>query len=128
MPSELEQFRAEVTDWLQENRPSKPDFLLPETFMEVGSDEQFHYLRDWQRQVYEAGYLGMAWPSEYGGCGKPQAFQGAERDSNTGVCWSALRRHHLHSRRIPLCEVDRANVVAPTIGNAGDYPDWMLCN
>jgi alkylation response protein AidB-like acyl-CoA dehydrogenase len=43
--------------------------------MEVGTDEQFEYLRDWQRKVYDAGYLGMSWPAEYGGGGKPQVFQ-----------------------------------------------------
>jgi alkylation response protein AidB-like acyl-CoA dehydrogenase len=73
--SELEEFRTEVSNWLQENRPDEPDFLLPETFMEVGTDQQFHYLRDWQQKVYEAGYLGMAWPEEYGGGGKPQVMQ-----------------------------------------------------
>ena len=53
----------------------EPDFLLPETFMEVGTDQQFEFLRDWQRKVYEAGYLGMAWPKEYGGGGQPQVMQ-----------------------------------------------------
>ncbi|MDA1073708.1 MAG: acyl-CoA dehydrogenase family protein [Proteobacteria bacterium] len=73
--NELEEFREEVAAWLQQNRPAQPDFLLPETFMEVGTDSQFHFLRDWQQQVYEAGYLGMAWPKEYGGGGKPQVLQ-----------------------------------------------------
>ncbi len=73
--SELAQFREEVSAWLKENRPPEPDFLLPETFMEVGTDSQFHFLQDWQQQVYEAGYLGMAWPKEYGGGGMPQAYQ-----------------------------------------------------
>ena len=74
--SELEEFRAEVAAWLKDNRPPvDPGFLLPETFMEVGTDDQFNYLRDWQQRVYEAGYLGMAWPKEYGGGGKPQVYQ-----------------------------------------------------
>ena len=73
--SELDSFRAEVAAWLQDNRPAEPDFLLPETFMEVGTDQQFEFLRDWQRKVYEAGYLGMAWPKEYGGGGQPQVMQ-----------------------------------------------------
>ena len=72
---ELREFRSEAAAWFKDNAPSDPGFLLPETFMEVGSDQQFEFLRDWQRQVYEAGYLGMAWPSEYGGGGKPQVFQ-----------------------------------------------------
>ena len=70
-----EAFRAEVAAWLRANRPPEPDFLLPESFMEVGTDQQFDYLRAWQRKVYEAGYLGMAWPAAYGGGGKPQAMQ-----------------------------------------------------
>ena len=56
--NELDEFRREVEVWFRENRPPEPDFLLPESFMEVGSDAQFEYLRDWQRKIYEAGYLG----------------------------------------------------------------------
>lgn len=73
--SELDEFRAEVSAWLSENNPADPGFLLPESFMEVGTDPQFEFLRDWQRKVYEAGYLGMAWPKEYGGGGQPQVMQ-----------------------------------------------------
>lgn len=72
---ELDEFRAEVHAWFEENAPADPGFLLPISFMEVGTDEQFHFLRDWQRKVYDAGYLGMAWPKEYGGGGKPQILQ-----------------------------------------------------
>ncbi len=72
---ELDEFRREVRAWFEKNRPPDPGFLLPQSFMEVGTDEQFYFLRDWQRKVYEAGYLGMSWPREYGGGGKPQALQ-----------------------------------------------------
>ncbi|MBR9862240.1 MAG: acyl-CoA dehydrogenase [Rhodobacteraceae bacterium] len=68
-------FRAEVRLWFKENTPEDPGFVLPQTFMEVGTDQQFEFLRNWQRKVYEAGYLGMAWPVEYGGGGKPQVLQ-----------------------------------------------------
>lgn len=74
-PDALEAFRREVTDWFSTNKPSDPGFLLPQSFMEVGTDEQFYFLRDWQKKVYEAGYLGMAWPKEYGGGGHPQILQ-----------------------------------------------------
>ncbi len=73
--TELEAFRAEVSNWLKDNTPKNPNFLLPESFMEIGTDQQFEFLRNWQRQVYEAGYLGMAWPKEYGGGGKSQNLQ-----------------------------------------------------
>jgi alkylation response protein AidB-like acyl-CoA dehydrogenase len=75
MTSDLEDFRQQVATWLRDNRPPTPDFLLPESFMEVGTAQQFQYLRDWQKKLYEAGYLGMAWPEAYGGGGRPQAYQ-----------------------------------------------------
>ena len=72
---ELKEFRAEVNQWLTENKPAKPDFPLPQSFTEVGNNDQFEYLKAWQNKVYEAGYLGMAWPVEYGGRGRPQELQ-----------------------------------------------------
>lgn len=72
---DLDEFRREVRAWFEQNKPPDPGFLLPQSFMEVGTDEQFHFLRDWQQKVYEAGYLGMAWPKEYGGGGRPQQLQ-----------------------------------------------------
>jgi len=47
-------FRQQVRHWLEENIPKK----RPETL-----DER----RAWHRKLYEAGYLGMGWPKEYGG-------------------------------------------------------------
>jgi alkylation response protein AidB-like acyl-CoA dehydrogenase len=73
--TELAEFEQDVDAWFGENKPKDPGFILPETFMEVGTDQQFEFLRDWQNKVYEAGYVGMAWPKEYGGGGQPQAFQ-----------------------------------------------------
>ncbi|MEE2783504.1 MAG: acyl-CoA dehydrogenase family protein [Pseudomonadota bacterium] len=74
-PAELAEFENEVDGWFKENNPANPGFILPETFMEVGTDAQFEFLRDWQAKVYEAGYVGMAWPKEYGGGGQDQAYQ-----------------------------------------------------
>lgn len=74
---ELADFSAEADAWFAENCPRDPGFMLPLTFMEVSTDQQFDFLRDWQRKVWEAGYLGAAWPSEYGGGGLPQSFQDA---------------------------------------------------
>ncbi|MDQ2783824.1 MAG: acyl-CoA dehydrogenase family protein [Chloroflexota bacterium] len=47
-------FRQQVRHWLEEHIPKK----RPETL-----DER----RAWHRTLYEAGYLGMGWPKEYGG-------------------------------------------------------------
>ncbi len=72
---ELKEYRAEVAAWMKDNKPTDPGFLLPQTFMEVGSDEQFEFLREWQHKLWSAGYLGAAWPKEYGGGGLEPVFQ-----------------------------------------------------
>jgi len=82
---ELEDWGTEADAWFVENKPGPQDFMLPLTFMEVGTDEQFEFLRNWQRKVYEAGYLGAAWPREYGGGGLTQAHQ--------DIATNAMRKH-----------------------------------
>ncbi|MDA9230656.1 acyl-CoA dehydrogenase family protein [Alphaproteobacteria bacterium] len=72
---QLSEFKQDAEAWFRENTPREVDFLLPLTFMEVGTDQQFDFLRDWQRKVYEAGYLGAHWPKEFGGGGLDRAFQ-----------------------------------------------------
>ena len=75
-PAELDAFRAEVSAWLDANAPVPPPGLkLPDSFMEVGTPEQFELLQSWQRAVYDAGYLGMSWAPEHGGGGHPIEFQ-----------------------------------------------------
>src|SRR3954452_24277668 len=38
-------------------------------------DDRIEALRDWQARCYEAGYVGRAWPREFGGGGAPAAEQ-----------------------------------------------------
>lgn len=66
---ELAEFRARFREWLVANQPAEPDFELPQTFLEVESDRQFVYLRDWQKKLYEHGWLGFDVPEPYGGRG-----------------------------------------------------------
>jgi len=49
-------FRKTVRTWLEEHLPRAPLRTLEER-------------RAWHRKLYEAGYLGMGWPREYGGQG-----------------------------------------------------------
>ena len=72
---ELREFRTEVAAWLEHNRPADPGFLLPQTFMEVGSERVLDFLRQWQYKVWSSGYLGMAWPEKYGGRGMAPSYQ-----------------------------------------------------
>ena len=87
---ELEEFRAQVAAWMVDNKPADPGFLLPQTFMEVGDERQLEFLREWQHKVWSAGYLGMAWPKEYGGGGVDPRFQ--------SVADQEMRRHG-----VPIC-------------------------
>lgn len=70
---ELAAFRAEVRAWMQREKPEPPAFKLPLSFLEVESKQQLDYLRDWQRKVFDAGWLGFDVPVEYGGRGRDPA-------------------------------------------------------
>jgi alkylation response protein AidB-like acyl-CoA dehydrogenase len=72
---ELDRFEKQCDAWFAENTVRDPGFMLPLTFMEVSTDQQFDFLRDWQRKVYDAGYFGMSWPTEYGGYGMHPEYQ-----------------------------------------------------
>jgi alkylation response protein AidB-like acyl-CoA dehydrogenase len=85
----LTEFRADVSAWMEENNPADPGFLLPQTFMEVGDERQLEFLREWQHRIWSAGYLGMAWPKEYGGQGVDPVFQ--------DIADQEMRRH-----RVPI--------------------------
>lgn len=74
---ELHAFAQDADNWFRENTPKDPGFMLPLTFMEVGTDQQFEFLCKWQKSIYEAGFLGASWPSEYGGGGLHPKFQSA---------------------------------------------------
>ena len=65
---ELKDFEQQADAWFAEHKPSKPDLFCRKLYG-GGTDQQFEYLRDWQNKVYEAGYVGMAWPKEFGGGG-----------------------------------------------------------
>ena len=74
-PEELSRFEKQCDAWFAENTVRDPGFMLPLTFMEVSTDQQFDFLRNWQRKVYEAGYFGMSWPTAYGGYGMHPEYQ-----------------------------------------------------
>ena len=72
---ELEEFLAQTSAWMRDNKPADPGFLLPQTFMEVGTERVLEFLREWQHKLWSAGYLGMHWPRQYGGGGVSPVFQ-----------------------------------------------------
>src|SRR5437870_11017948 len=49
-------FRAEVRGWRAATLPAEPG-------------------REWSRRLYDAGFVGLTWPEEYGGRGAPYSHQ-----------------------------------------------------
>lgn len=63
---EQEAFRKEVRSWIKTNMPKRERDAPP---MEFGDPQRIKSMKDWQRKLYEAGYVAMGWPQEYGGRG-----------------------------------------------------------
>jgi len=63
-------FRARVRAFLDANLP--PGWGTPAYVMPRG-DAYLTLLRDWQRRLSEAGFLALAWPTEWGGAGASPA-------------------------------------------------------
>src|SRR5438034_7142011 len=61
-----ETFRATVRAWLSQNIPRD---WKPMGSSEIPRKEQYELLRTWQRSLFEAGFIGLTWPKEYGGGG-----------------------------------------------------------
>ncbi len=62
-----EAFRQEVRKWLEENLPK--DRTGDDVRVILAGDDRERFLREWDEKLREAGYVGIAWPKEYGGRG-----------------------------------------------------------
>ncbi|MBV9099272.1 MAG: acyl-CoA dehydrogenase, partial [Frankiaceae bacterium] len=69
-PDEAE-FRATLRQWLTDTLPQG---WADRTPAPGRWDEAF--TREWTRKLYDAGYVGLTWPKEYGGGGAPHTHQG----------------------------------------------------
>jgi alkylation response protein AidB-like acyl-CoA dehydrogenase len=56
-------FRDEVRAWLKANKPKERGSMVE------GQKAFIEGRRAWQKQLFEAGYVGITWPKEYGGRG-----------------------------------------------------------
>jgi alkylation response protein AidB-like acyl-CoA dehydrogenase len=64
-------FRAGLRRWLVANLPDGwADRTPTATRFDIEAS------RAWSRKLYDAGYVGLTWPKEYGGGGAPHSFQG----------------------------------------------------
>lgn len=70
-PDELE-FRTQLREWLAENAPRE---AIPHE-----PDARADFLHAWHRKLYSGGYIGVAFPSEYGGRGLPVTYEAIYND------------------------------------------------
>src|SRR5580698_1929521 len=68
---ELVTFRADVAAWLDANAPEKGG---PDDFT-IGRDRAFvEGCRRWQGTLFDGGWAGICWPTEFGGQGRSALF------------------------------------------------------
>ncbi len=65
---EQQPFRDEVRSWLSRNLPADWTSKV-QAASDVPRPEAYDFLRQWQRKMYEAGFVGLTWPKESGGRG-----------------------------------------------------------
>ena len=65
-------FRAAVRAWLAAHTPSRAERVPHD---DASLADEFEFLKRWQRTLYDAGYVGLLWPKEYGGRGAPPVQQ-----------------------------------------------------
>ena len=63
---EQEAFRRRVRTWIKANLPARERDAQP---LDAADPKRLRVLKDWQRKLYDAGYVGMGWPKEFGGQG-----------------------------------------------------------
>jgi alkylation response protein AidB-like acyl-CoA dehydrogenase len=65
---EQQSFRDEVRSWLSRNLPGDWSSKV-QAAADVPREEAYDFLRQWQRKMYDAGFVGLTWPKESGGRG-----------------------------------------------------------
>src|SRR5215468_9097159 len=61
---EQDAFRRRVRSWIKVNLPAREK---DGSGVEYGDPKRVRKLQGWQRKLYDAGYVAMGWPKEYGG-------------------------------------------------------------
>jgi len=82
-PPEQTAYRAEVRAWYEANAtPKKPDdpWATNVHIDPAQAARHFRNSKEWLGRLYEAGYSGIAWPSEYGGGGGESWMTRIERE------------------------------------------------
>lgn len=96
-----EAYRQRLRDWLAENAA-----VISRTLKgidESGAHNPLNAAREWQRRLYQAGYVGLSWPKEYGG-------------HEATITQQVVVNEELARANVPgLINTIGLNIVAPTI-------------
>jgi alkylation response protein AidB-like acyl-CoA dehydrogenase len=104
-------FQTEVRRWLRRNMPARN---RGGEVVEYGDPKRIAELKAWQRKLYQARYLAMAWPQEYGGRAKPN---GDRRDLL--MRQSIVNEEMVRSRAPSVIGMMGIQMVGPTLMQYG---------
>ena len=101
--AETEAFRAEFGEWIEANAPDPSTIDVPSK----SSADAPPWARDWQRKLFEAGWLVPGNPPEYGG-------------RNATLIQQFVVQEELHRRRIDVTQNPQGlSIIAPSLLNFG---------
>ena len=115
---EDEAFRHELRSWLEANVPK--DWRDDGELADPDTKTEFERRRGWHRQLYDAGWMCIHWPKEYGGRGATilqQLVSAMLRDEQAAVAVDGHALAIADSGGITLCcresLIEFIGVVAP---------------
>ena len=78
----LDEYRSRIREWLSDNAS-----LAPRDYGAICPPDLIEPARVWQKMMYDAGYAGIHWPTEFGGQGLSQEHHGVwvEECARAGV-------------------------------------------
>jgi alkylation response protein AidB-like acyl-CoA dehydrogenase len=150
---EDEKFRGEFRGWLEQNLPRdwRDDIEL-----DADTNTEFERRRTWHRKLYDAGWMCIHWPKEYGGRGatllqqliynqeldRAKApptvnFQGVARVGPTLMQWGTPEQKKRYIPKIPsaeeiwcqgLSEPNHGSDLAAVETHAVDMGDYFVVN
>jgi alkylation response protein AidB-like acyl-CoA dehydrogenase len=150
---EDEKFRHDFRSWLEQNLPRD---WRGDNELDADSKSEFERRREWHRKLYDAGWMCINWPKEYGGRGatllqqliygqeldRAKAppvvnFQGIARVGPTLMQWGTPEQKKRYIPRIPsaeeiwcqgLSEPNHGSDLAAVETRAVDMGDYFVVN
>jgi alkylation response protein AidB-like acyl-CoA dehydrogenase len=108
-----EAFRAELVAWLEANAPSRALLARPR----ISSADMPEFAREWQRKLFDAGYLVPGWPPELGGRNASPVEQ--------MIYFEEMKKHELPRSYNP----QGLGIIAPSLldyGTEEQQQRWLL--